>query len=254
MVDNALSKYAGIPLPSLNRSFLELLRTQGFDLVQTGPSQKTTRIYFKGENRGYVNNTVVQKGALLGYHFATVGHRSDSCPPELTETLVEWACQRFKCPKTDLVVHNGAGSNTGRTFLLFKSATTALRTLKTDSGMEFGADDIIGQQGHRYIEGRIIDVVSQRRERDPAAREACLSEYGFNCFACGTNLRQRYSGLKKELIQVHHEEPLSQTSGEREFDPIATMKPLCPNCHCVVHSRIPTYTVVELRAMLHDET
>ena len=105
----------------------------------------------------------------------------------------------------------------------------------------------------RYVEGKFVDVVMHRRERSGAARSACLAVHGFTCFVCKVNLKSRYAGLPVEVIHVHHEEALSASDGEREFDPVATMKSVCPNCHAVIHSRTPPYSVDEIRRMVSSE-
>jgi predicted HNH restriction endonuclease len=106
----------------------------------------------------------------------------------------------------------------------------------------------------RYVEGRLVDVVMQRRERSGAARSACLAAYGFTCVVCQINLKSRYADLPVEVIHVHHEEALSASEGEQESDPVATMKPVCPNCHAVIHTRTPPYSVEEVRRMVSSET
>ena len=58
-------------------------------------------------------------------------------------------------------------------------------------------------------------------------------------------------GLAVEVIHVHHEDPLCEADGEREFDPVATMKPVCPNCHCIIHSKTPPFSIDEVRQMLN---
>ena len=250
----AVRTYAGTPLPPALISFLEFLAARGFSAETSGPSGKTIRILKGGQNLGYVNGTVVQRGALLGYHFGAIGHRSDSAPAELADRLSEWACNRFNCSESEIDVHSGAGSNAGRVFLLLKSPAAALQALHSDSGDEAHADSVVVVRDQRYVEGRVIDVASQKKERDPRARAACLAEYGFDCFVCGTNLCRQYEQLQYELVHVHHENPLADAEGEREFDPVATMKPLCPNCHCVAHSRTPPYSIAELRGMLRAKS
>jgi 5-methylcytosine-specific restriction enzyme A len=44
--------------------------------------------------------------------------------------------------------------------------------------------------------------------------------------------------------------PAPLADGEREVDPVADMRPLCPNCHAVVHLRIPPLTLDKLRGLL----
>jgi hypothetical protein len=251
---DALANYAGPPLPPRIQFFLSLLERHSLTIAITGPSKKTIRVFDGNRNLGYVNGTVIQRDGLLGYHFLGPSHSSDSCPRHLEPTLVADFCARYGCNPSALDPHEGAGSNAGRLFLLLRDPAVALRVLQIDSGATPDQDILIAEVAKRFVEGKVVDVLMQRRERDPAARAACVAEYGFVCFACGVNLKQRYVGLQVEVVHVHHEEPLSLAAGEREFDPVATMKPLCPNCHCVVHSRNPPYTIAEVRGMVTSET
>jgi predicted HNH restriction endonuclease len=38
----------------------------------------------------------------------------------------------------------------------------------------------------------------------------------------------------------------------REYvvDPVADLRPVCPNCHAVLHSRRPAYSIEEVRGLL----
>ena len=38
--------------------------------------------------------------------------------------------------------------------------------------------------------------------------------------------------------------------GQYEVDPIKDLRPVCPNCHAVLHRRIPAYRIEEVRAFL----
>ncbi len=186
----------------------------------------------------------------MGYRFNDSGAGSDSCPPGMERTLAKDFCSNFQCLPDDIEVREGAGNNAGRHFLLIRNAEVALRALQVDADHPSSDELVVLESGQCFVEGRLINVEMQRRERSPEARQACLAAHGFTCFACGTNIKARYRGLPVEVIHVHHEEPLSQAQGEREFDPVVTMKPLCPNCHCVVHSKVPPYSVEEVRGML----
>lgn len=233
------------------RSLFPVLERHAFSLEVTGASRKTLRIFRSGENRGYINSTVMQRGGVIGYHFAKLGRAADACPLELEEGLVDFFCKRYACSAAALDVQKGAGSNAGRTYLIFRDPQVALRVLLRDSGVELDHDVHVAIVERTYVEGRLTDVVMQRRERSEEARTACLAAHGFACYVCEVNLKEHYGGLPTEVIHVHHEEPLSQAQGERQFDPVATMKPVCPNCHCVIHSRTPAYSIAEVKRMLH---
>lgn len=48
---------------------------------------------------------------------------------------------------------------------------------------------------------------------------------------------------------MHHLRPLSDGI-ERETDPAKDLVPVCPNCHALIHSKDPCYTVDEARALI----
>jgi 5-methylcytosine-specific restriction enzyme A len=50
----------------------------------------------------------------------------------------------------------------------------------------------------------------------------------------------------------NHLNPVSGARGEREVDPIKDLRPICPNCHAVVHLQNPPLSITELKRMLKD--
>jgi hypothetical protein len=240
-------------LPTSVVSFLAILERHGISAEATTQfAGRTINLVHDGIRCGYINASVLERSGVLGYRFAWSGRPNNACPPELTDTLVRVFCDRYKCEPADLVAQCGGGANAGRTFLIIKNPTAALRVLLQDAGRTLDETIEIIKIQDRYVEGALCDVKMKRYERSLAARQACLAHYGYDCFACGANLRRYYCGLQVELIQVHHEEPLAANPGSREVDPIAEMKPVCPNCHSVIHSKSPPYSIVELRQMLRE--
>ena len=230
-------------------SLAAILARHGFRLEVTGPASKTIRVKHGNDNFGYINSTVIQRKGVLGYHFARHGHASDSCPEMLEPNLTEFFCDRYGCEATDIDVYVGA-TKKDRTFLIIENAQLALSVLLADAGLKQDPDDVIIDKHGRFLEGRIKDVVMQGKERNASARTACLKHYGYDCFVCGTNLKAKYKGVLVELIHVHHEDPLSNADGERVAEPIEKMKPVCPNCHAVIHSADPLYSIEAVKAML----
>jgi 5-methylcytosine-specific restriction protein A len=44
---------------------------------------------------------------------------------------------------------------------------------------------------------------------------------------------------------------LAQVGGEYQVDPIADLRPVCPNCHAMLHSRRPTpLSIAELKRII----
>ncbi|WP_373195833.1 HNH endonuclease [Enterococcus faecium] len=62
-----------------------------------------------------------------------------------------------------------------------------------------------------------------------------------------------YGEIGKEYIHVHHEKELSMIDESYEVAPIEDMKPVCPNCHAMIHRKRPAYTIDELRVQLNSK-
>ena len=87
----------------------------------------------------------------------------------------------------------------------------------------------------RLIEGSLCQVVVNAYERNPVARDRCIAHYGPSCAVCGFNFGAVYGPLAEGFIHVHHLKPLSEIGEEYEVDPVADLRPVCPNCHAVIH-------------------
>ena len=247
--------YDGIELPESVLTLIQILGRYGFEVAASIRfAGKTINLTHNGRRCGYINSTVLAKGAILGYHFTWSGRPNNACPPGIADRLLEEFSKRYQCDPDDLEIHHGTGSNAGRTNLHIRNATLALRVLLQDIGQSLDDSVTLAKINARYVEGAVRDVSMQSYERSASARLACLDHYGYDCVVCGNNLRRLYRGLHVELIHVHHEQPFAQGEGQRETDPLRDLKPVCPNCHGVIHSRSPAYSIDDVRRMLHDAT
>lgn len=101
-----------------------------------------------------------------------------------------------------------------------------------------------------YVEGAVVEVLVNRYERDPAARAACLAHYGSSCSACGLDPAFEYGELGSRVLVVHHLTPISEHKRLHAVDPVLDMRPLCANCHAMVHSEDPPLHPDALRKRL----
>lgn len=85
------------------------------------------------------------------------------------------------------------------------------------------------------IEGAVRQVTANVYERSPQARQQCIKFYGWNCSACGFNFEKAYGLIGRELIHVHHLKPLSEVGEEYVVEPIRDLRPVCANCHAIIH-------------------
>jgi predicted HNH restriction endonuclease len=103
-----------------------------------------------------------------------------------------------------------------------------------------------------YREGSKRQVTVNAYERDPGAREKCIQHYGNTCVVCGLNFLTTYGSEADGFIHVHHMTPLSEIRAEYTVDPIKDLRPVCPNCHAVIHLGGVTRSIDEVRAMLRN--
>lgn len=100
------------------------------------------------------------------------------------------------------------------------------------------------------VEGALSVVTVNVYERDPDTRRRCIAAHGTDCSVCRFSFGARYGLVAEGYIHVHHLRPLSEVGGIHLIDPVADLRPVCPNCHAVLHRRLPAYSIEEVRAML----
>lgn len=111
------------------------------------------------------------------------------------------------------------------------------------------AEQMFGQNAE-LMEGALNRVVSSQYERNPAARLACFEHYGAICFICGFSFEAVYGKLGHGFIHVHHLTPVSSMGQEYKVDPIKDLRPVCPNCHAMLHRKDPPLAIEELQALV----
>lgn len=102
----------------------------------------------------------------------------------------------------------------------------------------------------RLIEGAVRRVSVNAYERNPEARRRCIKHHGTSCSICQFDFCAVYGEVVDGYIHIHHLRPLSEISEEYVVDPVEDLRPVCPNCHAVIHSRIPAYSIQEVRSFL----
>jgi 5-methylcytosine-specific restriction enzyme A len=99
-------------------------------------------------------------------------------------------------------------------------------------------------------EGARYQVTVNAYERDPRARQLCIARHGTACVICGFSFGAAYGPMAEGFIHVHHLRPLSEIGGAYQINPTEDLRPVCPNCHAVLHRRKPAYSIEEVRAFL----
>lgn len=109
------------------------------------------------------------------------------------------------------------------------------------------SDDQILYEGAKY------QITVNAYERNPEARHKCIAHYGTACFVCGFDFGLTYGEVGRGFIHSHHLRQLSDIGEQYVIDPINDLRPVCPNCHAIIHKRTPPYSIDEVKALLLQE-
>lgn len=116
-----------------------------------------------------------------------------------------------------------------------------------------GADPILPEelpQNESYPEGATKSVLVNAYERNPQARAACIAHFGLRCSVCDLLLEESYGSIAAGFIHVHHNVPLAETGPNYRVNPKKDLRPVCPNCHAIIHRRKPPLSVAEARRLI----
>ena len=102
-----------------------------------------------------------------------------------------------------------------------------------------------------FFEGAVKQVFVNRYERNKTARDKCIDYYGCSCSVCKFNFEKVYGEIGRDFIHVHHIKPISEIGIEYELDPVKDLRPICPNCHSMIHRHSLPISIQELKKLLN---
>lgn len=111
----------------------------------------------------------------------------------------------------------------------------------------FVLNDLVTDNNDIYREGKSIEMIQTRYERNPQARKVCLNRHGYSCKVCDFSFEQYFGEIGKSFIHVHHINSIAEIGGEYDVDPIKDLIPVCPNCHAMIHLKRPSFTIEEIK-------
>ena len=98
-------------------------------------------------------------------------------------------------------------------------------------------------------EGDHLQIEINTYERNIEARKQCIEYHGLTCSVCSFNFEETFGEIGKGFIHVHHLTPLSEINQEYEVDPIQDLRPVCPNCHAMLHAKNPPFTIEDIKGL-----
>lgn len=104
----------------------------------------------------------------------------------------------------------------------------------------------------KLTEGTVKTVIVNIYERNAYARYKCIQYHGCICSVCEFDFGKTYGELGVGFIHVHHLKEISEIKKEYEVNYRTDLKPVCPNCHAMLHKRRPAYSIEELKILIRD--
>lgn len=129
---------------------------------------------------------------------------------------------------------------------------TGLEKVKLEQVVEENTPLLPDETGEieEHSEGTKKQIIVNVYERNAKARKECISFYGYSCSVCGMNFQKAYGEIGAEYIHVHHIKPVSEIGEEYQVNPIEDLRPICPNCHAMLHRKSPPYSLDEIKAKM----
>jgi hypothetical protein len=124
--------------------------------------------------------------------------------------------------------------------------------LDPERELEFTLPDEVLDDEYLYDDD-VREVTVNAHERNLEARQLCIAHHGCHCNVCGFDFGETYGPAGANYIHVHFLRPLVELGEDYEVDPVNDLRPVCPNCHAMIHSVIPPYSLEELKAMLKKQ-
>lgn len=129
----------------------------------------------------------------------------------------------------------------------------ALDELNLIPETEFGEEESYQEADGDYYEGHSEKVNVNRYERNRKARNECIQHYGAICQVCTFDFKKTYGPvIGTDFIHVHHLVELASIGENYKINPVKDLRPVCPNCHSMIHRKTPAYTIEEIKAFMRE--
>ncbi|MEW6738299.1 MAG: HNH endonuclease [Nitrospirota bacterium] len=124
-------------------------------------------------------------------------------------------------------------------------ADNILRRIEKQSRTKYKA--LTPQELTKISEGKVKIITITTYDRSPFARQQCIDHYGTTCLICGFNFENKYGQIGKGFIHVHHLTQIADIGEEHEIDPIKDLRPVCANCHAMLHRKRPALGIEDIK-------
>lgn len=133
----------------------------------------------------------------------------------------------------------------------FKLPKSYVAILGLDGGepLECPIPEEVDEEG-LYPEGATKRITVNAYERKAHNRTKCLNHWGYICTVCEFDFEARYGVLGRGFIHVHHIVPISTVGDGYRINPVKDLRPVCPNCHAMIHKSKTPASIDEIKRLL----
>jgi hypothetical protein len=120
-------------------------------------------------------------------------------------------------------------------------------------GYQAGVSGLLSAEveaGPELPEGAVRKISVNAYERNREARQMCIDAHGTNCCICGFSFGAVYGPEAEGDIEVHHMRPLSKIGKQYNVNPVKDLRPVCANCHAVLHLGGELKSIDEVKQLL----
>lgn len=114
------------------------------------------------------------------------------------------------------------------------------------------AEELPSDEKNTLLEGIKRSVIVNTYERNPKARECCIKHWKSICSVCNFDFELVYGEIGAGFIHVYHLVPMANIGESYQIDPINDLRPVCPNCHSMLHTSNPPLSIEELKKIINS--
>ncbi len=117
-------------------------------------------------------------------------------------------------------------------------------------------------EDNTIVEGESIEYIHKAKKRCAMLRETAIEHYRdknghIKCHVCGFDFLDFYGEIGRHFIHIHHEHPICEYDKEGTIqnllDAVEKVKPVCANCHCMLHrKKTKVLSIDELKQIIDE--
>lgn len=199
-----------------------------------------------GINRGSAADYIVNFKKMMGGESYVRVMSTYSTDYILSQILIDYGYEKYSKAIQSVKRHIDYYEGLGKYRLNSTKVVLAKHeNILANDSLPMYPDEILGNES--LFEGVGKSIVVNSYERNPTARKKCLEHYGFQCAVCDFSFEEFYGSIGVGYIQVHHLIPVANIRESYQIDPIKDLRPICPNCHAMLHKENPPLTIEDLQ-------